>query len=74
MTYRDLTADEVAALQAFAARYGRFWKSKLTDVYWYNARLFRDASGDETHGYALHRLRNELGPRWLASYKLPKGN
>lgn len=73
MTYRTLSADETAALLAFAARYGRFWKAKLTAVYWYNARLFSDASGDQTHGYALHRLRNDLGPVWLASYKLPKG-
>ena len=61
MGYRTLTADELAALKAYAARKGRTWKDQLnTD--WYYARL----TG------LLHSLRNTHGPRWLADFKLPK--
>lgn len=70
---RALTEQEETAIQAFAHEFGRTWKSQLTDVYWYNARLFTDAQGVE-HS-CLHALRND--PRWahagLAAYRLPKG-
>ena len=68
--FRDLAADEIEALQVFAAQHGRNWKAKLADVYWYNARIFIDREGFEYP--ELHRLRNDLGPSWLAAYKLPK--
>ena len=64
---RELTAEESAALQAFAAKHGRSWKDKLASVYWYNARVW--------NGHAcLHGLRND--PAWghdgLQAYRLPK--
>lgn len=37
---RALTETETAALQAFAAKHGRSWKRKLSEVYWYNARVW----------------------------------
>jgi len=72
MAYPNLTTDEIAALKAFAADYGRNWKSKLANVYWPNARLWRDASGDSRPGSILHGLRNSHGPSWLDDFKLPK--
>lgn len=69
--YRDLKPDELTALQAFAAEHGRRWKSVLTDVYWYNARIWR-AGPNDCYGYILHGIRNEFGPSWLDSFKLPK--
>jgi hypothetical protein len=70
--FRDLTPDELTAVRAFADAHGAGWKNKLNNVYWYNARQWRGPNGtDEATGVALHRLRNELGPRWLASFKLP---
>lgn len=69
--YRNLTDEEIAALQAFAKEHGRRWKDELTDVYWYNARIWRGP--DERMGYLLHGLRNEFGPTWLLDHlKLPK--
>jgi hypothetical protein len=72
-TYRDLEPEELAALKAFAAAHGKnFWKRELRDVYWYNARLWRDASGSNYQGSLLHGLRNDLGPSWLAQFKFPE--
>jgi hypothetical protein len=72
--HRELLAYELEAVQAFASAHGRRWKSQLTDVYWYNARIWMDASGSGAKGSALHGLRND--PRWghdgLAAFKLPK--
>jgi hypothetical protein len=52
MTYRPATETETLALQAFADEHGRNWRRELSDVYWYNARLW-------------HGIRNDLGPKWL---------
>ena len=61
--YPELDADHRAALQAFADAHGRKWKSELSDVYWYNARLWR--GGTENMGSMLHAIRNDFGPTWL---------
>ena len=66
--YRELLPDELEALQIFAAEFGKKWKEKLSMVYWYNARVYRDKSGKEYP--VLHRMRNEFGPSWLDDYKL----
>jgi hypothetical protein len=66
--YRELTADELEALRLFAAEYGKKWKDKLAFTYWYNARIFRARDGKQYP--ELHGLRNELGPKWLAGFKL----
>ena len=68
--YRELNSEELEALQAFAAEYGRKWKEKLSMVYWYNARVYRSRDGKEYP--VLHRMRNEFGPDWLDGYKLEK--
>jgi hypothetical protein len=60
-----LTEEQKNAIASFRRCYGRNWKAKLRDVYWYNARIW-DNSAD---GYLLHGLRNSHGPEWLAKYK-----
>lgn len=69
--YRDLTPTELEAVKAFAADHGRRWKSVLRDIYWYNARIWR-AGPDDSYGYTLHSIRNNLGPDWLAGFRLSK--
>ena len=66
--YRELEADELEALKTFAAENGKKWKEVLAFKYWYNARVYRANDGKERP--ALHRLRNDLGPSWLAKFKL----
>lgn len=64
--YRDITADERAALQRFADaenRKGEPWRDHLNNVYWYNARIWQ--GGEVNDGSLLHGLRNDLGPTWL---------
>lgn len=59
-----LTAKEEQALQAYAIRHGRRWKSILNHV-WMGGAPHDD-------GGTLRRLRNSHGPTWLQSYRLPK--
>jgi hypothetical protein len=68
MKYRELKSDELEALRVFAAEKGRSWKEELAFKYWMSARIFVDREGFEYP--ELHRLRNELGPKWLAKFKL----
>jgi len=56
-----LTDREQAALNAFVKAVGPRWKQELTEVYWYNARIWTDADGDQFHGHVLHSLRNRPG-------------
>ncbi|ULJ82744.1 hypothetical protein MF410_34520 (plasmid) [Rhizobium sp. C104] len=59
-----LTAEEERALQAYAVKHGRRWKSILNHV-WMGGAPHDD-------GGTLRRLRNSHGPTWLQSYRLPK--
>ena len=59
----DLSPAERDALHAYARRHGRTWKSSLRDD-WMRGR----AEGP------LQRIRNRLGPRWLAAYRLARVN
>ena len=69
MTYAPLTTEDVSALRAFAATEGRRWKSVLGEVYWPNARIWRDPATNNDHfGYVLHGLRNSHGASWLAMF------
>lgn len=66
--YPPLSAEDRAALQAFADEKGRNWKSELGDVYWYNARIWEQWTGktcSKENGYRLHSIRNNYGPTWL---------
>ncbi|MCZ7977386.1 hypothetical protein EXN32_11920 [Agrobacterium tumefaciens] len=59
-----LTDEQHAALQAYAVRHGRRWKSILNNV-WMGGAPYDD-------GGTLRGLRNTHGPSWLQSYRLPK--
>ncbi|WP_457578172.1 hypothetical protein [Ensifer adhaerens] len=63
-TLPPLTKEEEQALQAYAIRHGRRWKSVLNHV-WMGGPPHDDAG-------TLRRLRNSHGPSWLLSYRLPK--
>lgn len=58
------TPEQLAALNKWAAQYGRNWKSKLRDA-WFCG----DYQGFEASNY-LQQLRNTLGPSWLISFKI----
>lgn len=72
MTKTEISPEELIALKAFAAAHGRRWKSELSEVYWYNARIWYDSAYSPKHGYVLHGLRNRLGVNWLDNFQLPK--
>lgn len=60
-TYPDLTEEQAAALEAFAAQHGADWRRKLNDG-WLRA----------AYPGPLQQVRNQFGPTWLAKvYKLP---
>ncbi|AQS65468.1 MULTISPECIES: hypothetical protein [Rhizobium/Agrobacterium group] len=59
-----LSGEQEAALQAYAARHGRRWKSILNNV-WMGGAPYDD-------GGTLRGLRNTHGPSWLQYYRLPK--
>ncbi|WP_088678661.1 hypothetical protein [Rhizobium sp. R339] len=63
-TLPPLTPEREAALQAYAARHGRRWKSILNNA-WMGGPPYDD-------GGLLRGLRNSHGPTWLQSYRLPK--
>lgn len=72
-TQRTPAPYEVAALRAFSDAHGKKWREELTNAYWYNARIWRDASGSGAHGEALHGIRNSFGPSWLHDvFRLPE--
>lgn len=58
-----LNEEQRDALDAFAKAYGKKWRSTLTEVYWYNARVWRgDGSArDDRRGAILHGIRNTPG-------------
>ncbi|MER9961652.1 hypothetical protein NKJ72_11905 [Mesorhizobium sp. M0045] len=60
-----LSAVELAALQRYAAKHGRRWKSVLRGA-WMGHAPYDD-------GGTLRTLRNTHGPSWLDGFKLPKG-
>lgn len=65
-TTKTLTTEQIEALRAYAARYGRTWKSRL------NADWMRACypNIDEVYWAPLQQVRNTFGPSWLVSFKL----
>lgn len=60
----QVTAEELAQLQAYAKQEGRRWKDRLQQDSWWR--------GIPVHGFPLlYGLRNTHGPAWLAKFKLP---
>lgn len=60
-----LTVDQEAALQRFADRCGRPWKSVLSGM-WANGK-----DSGCTDGALLRQVRNQFGPEWLYSKDNP---
>ena len=60
-----LNAEQLSALQRFAARNGRTWKSILQRC-WETAVDAHDPDGPLLRG-----IRNEFGPSWLSRFRLP---
>ncbi len=58
------TPEELDALQRYAAKHGRRWKSVLRDAWMGNAPW--------DDGGILRTIRNVRGPTWLDKFKLPK--
>jgi hypothetical protein len=58
------TADQVAAVAAFATRHGRTWRAELLAA-WLNGR-----DANEPDGHLLRQVRNRFGPRWLRDVTL----
>ena len=67
---RKLEPDELAALQAFAAEYGREWKQYLFAAWLSHSHKGRQMGGRDTG--ILRSIRNEFGNEWLHKFKLPK--
>lgn len=65
VTVEAITPDQEAAVVAFAARHGRFWKRDLNTAWW------TGTDANEPNGHLLRQVRNRLGPRWLIKYRLP---
>lgn len=67
---RELHPDELAALQSFAAEYGREWKQYLLAAWLSYAYKGRHMGGRDTG--ILRTIRNEFGNEWLFKFRLPK--
>jgi len=57
--FPPLSPEELRAIQAYAARHGRRWKSELRTA-WFNA-------SEPGH---LQSIRNSHGPTWLTRFRL----
>lgn len=66
---REFSAHAKAALDAFAARNGRYWKSRLKEA-WLTGN-YRKYGADMNEAAALQRIRNDpqLTPGMLRYYK-----
>ena len=62
MKRNPLTPDQQAALDAFKAKHGRYWKRHLNNA-WVNG-----TDEKEPGGAFLRQIRNTLGPVWLGRY------
>lgn len=60
-----LTPEQFAALQRYAANYGRNWKSRLSSD-WASGR-----DAEQQGGAYLRQIRNTFGPTWLKDFRMP---
>ncbi len=67
---QKLTDEQMDALQQFAYRNGRTWKSQLNRA-WMTG-CYSEYEGGSQYASALQQVRNEFGPTWLTNFKLPK--
>ncbi len=60
-----LTPEQFAALQRYAEKHGRCWKSRLSSD-WANGR-----DAEQLDGAYLRQIRNTCGPAWLMDFRMP---
>ncbi len=65
-----LSAEELAAVQAFAKEYGREWKQYLMAAWLSYSYKGLHMGGRDTG--ILRYIRNTRGHEWLDKFKLPK--
>lgn len=70
--YRELSPEELEAVQAFAKEYGREWKQYLMAAWLSYSYKGRHMGGQDAG--LLRGIRNDyrLGTEWLHGFKLPK--
>ena len=56
---KELTAEQVQALQDYAAEHGSQWKGRLLDSW----------QRGGAHGPLLQQVRNTFGPSWLLGFR-----
>lgn len=61
-----LNAEQMKAIQDFAAANGRNWKSVLREC-WMTVQYPRDCDSA-----SLQQIRNSFGPTWLVNFRLPQ--
>jgi len=61
--------EQLAAVRAFATRYGRTWKAMLRTA-WTDGRYPYYVSSDDRA--LLQQVRNAYGPAWLTKFKIAK--
>ena len=57
------TTEQLAAVQAYATKYGEGWKRQLV-LAWNQGTDVR-----EPQGHLLRQVRNQFGPTWLSKFK-----
>ena len=69
MTNTIPSAEQLAAVEAFAAKYGKLrggWQEHLITCW------MSGADAREPSGHLLRQVRNQFGPSWLAKYRSGK--
>lgn len=62
------SAEQIKALQQFAAANGRNWKSALNHLWMTGA--YNNAVMGDADSMWLQRIRNQFGPKWLYRFSL----
>lgn len=65
MTNDTLTENQINAIQQWATRNGRCWKSELRQA-WMTGNYY-----EADDSASLQQLRNTFGPAWLVRFRLP---
>lgn len=65
----ELTDEQSAALQAFAASYGR---ESLTKGRTWAGESYKGANMGGKDSGTLRDIRNQFGPTWLVNFRFPK--
>jgi hypothetical protein len=64
--FPDLTARQVASLEAYRREHGRTWKATLRQIWMEGGAHIRH---DDDVAHVVYALRNSHGPTWLIAYR-----